>query len=162
MTATVLLLIILGFPLVLGLFFRVASSHIFFSLMAGELLARYFGEDLEHIIQSMTLKQGIAEYAELIILVMPMLLTAYFLKSTMKRRNLLLQVIPLAITGIVFAAFVLPILPEHVQEMARQEKLGEFMLELDSAVIAIVVCTQLIALWVQNRMAHAKENKKRK
>lgn len=162
MTATILLVAILGFPLALGLLFRVASSHIFFSLMAGELLARYFGEDLEQIIKSLTLNETIAHYAELLILIMPMLLTAFFLKGTMKRRHLLWQMIPLAITGVVFAAFVLPILPENVQDYISKEKFGEYLLTLDSAVIAIVVCAQLIALWVQNRMAHAKEAKKKK
>jgi ABC-type polysaccharide/polyol phosphate export permease len=160
-TALILLIIILAFPLFLGLFFRVSSSHIFFSLMAGELLARYFGHDLEQIIKSFTLNQNVASYSEIIIVTVPMIATAFILRGTMKKRRMLLQLVPLAITGIVFAAFILPILPESAQNLASQEQLGKYLLELDSAVIAIVVCAQLLALWVQNRLSHAKKEGKK-
>lgn len=162
MSAIIPLAIILAFPLILGLIFRVASSHIFFSLMAGELLARYFGHDLEEIVKSLTLKGNVAEYAEAFILIIPMIATSVILRGTMKKRDMALQMVPLAITGIVFAAFLLPILPESVQNFLSQEKLGSYLLELDGAIIAIVVCAQLLALWIQHGLAHRKKEKHEK
>jgi hypothetical protein len=130
--------------------------------MAGELLARYFGHDLEEIVKSLTLNENIAAYSEILIIILPMILTAVILKGTMKKRHMLWQIIPLSITGVVFAAFVLPILPTDVQELVSQLDVGAYLLKLDSAVVAVVVCVQLITLWIQHRLAHHKEEKQKK
>ena len=54
MAEYLVLAIVVGLPIFLGVFFRVSAPHLFFSVMAGELLARYFGEEAELALQTMT------------------------------------------------------------------------------------------------------------
>jgi hypothetical protein len=147
MTGTILLGIILGFPLLLGLMFRVSVSHLFFSLMAGELLARYFGHDLA--------STAPGSYGELLLILTPMLLTAYLLRGTLSKGKLMLNLAPLVLTGIIFAAFILPVLPLSAQDTVRTVSLGNWLMELNRVIIGGVVVLQLVALWLLNHRTFA-------
>lgn len=160
MTGELILLATLVVPLVLGLSFRVATSHIFFSLMAGELLGRYFGHDIDNNAKAMSDTKVLAGYGEVILIALPMLLTAYFMKGTLSRGRSLLHVIPLVITGIICAAFVLPTLPKEVQNLVRDVPVGDWILDLNKMIIGGMIALQLISLWLFNRTEHSKKSKK--
>ena len=142
---------VLGLPLLLGLIFRVSTSHLFFSLMAGELLARYFGEDVGIIVNSFARSQNIANYAEAAVVVLPLLLTALFLKGSLSKGKVIFHFIPLLITGVVLAAFVLPTLPQAAQDYVRSVESGRQLLDMSNVIVGVVVFVQLIALWLLNR-----------
>jgi hypothetical protein len=157
MTAQIILWSILAFPLILGFIFRVGAPHLFFSLMAGELLARYFGHDVEKIAAENISNQATERYGEIILVVAAMLLTAFFMRGTVSKSKLVLHVIPLAITGVIMAAFLLPLLPEGLQNQIGDTFVGGWILNLNRAIIGVVVVVQLISLWLFNRS----ENKKK-
>ena len=142
--------VVIALPLLLGLIFRVSASHIFFSLMAGELLARYFGSEAGLIIDSFTRNRSAGAYAEAIVLVLPMILTAFLLKGSLSKGKTLLHFVPLLVTGIVFAAFVLPILPTAVQAQVSSVKAGSELVNTSNLIIGGVVALQLVALWLLN------------
>lgn len=142
---------LLGLPLLLGLGFRVSASHLFFSVMAGELLARYFASTLEFMLAITINNSHVGEYVEPAIIFLPLILTALFLKKSLSRGKAMLHFIPLVITGIVLAAFVLPILPKAVQDQAATNRIGQELLNTSSLIIGGVVLLQLIALWLLNR-----------
>jgi hypothetical protein len=151
MTATLILWSILIFPLVLGIIFRVGAPHLFFSLMAGELLARYFGHDIEKIAAENLTTQPPERYGEIVLVVVAMLLTAFFMRGTVSKSRLVLHIIPLSITGIIMAAFLLPLLPESLQSPIGDTFVGGWILNLNRAIIGVVVVVQLISLWLFNR-----------
>ncbi len=142
---------VLGLPLLLGLIFRVSTSHLFFSLMAGELLARYFGEDVSILVNSFARSQNIADYAEAGVIVLPVILTAIFLRGSLSKGKVILHFIPLLITGVVFAAFILPVLPDVARDYVRSVEAGRQLLDMSSVIVGVVVLVQLIALWLLNR-----------
>jgi hypothetical protein len=155
---------LLGLPLVLGLLFRVSTSHIFFSLMAGEVLARTFGEDVGSVIHSFIRHEVVLQYAESAVLILPMILTAVFLKATISKGKLVLHFIPLLITGVVLAAFLLPMLPADARAQVASIEAGRQLLDLSTAIVGAVVFIQLISLWLLNRVpgeGHHRKNKKR-
>lgn len=141
----------LGLPLILGLVFRVGAPHLFFSLMAGELLARYFGHDVGNAAGTVVSGSNADAYGEIALLLAPMLLTSYFLKGSLSRGKTVLHIVPLVITGVVLAAFLLPLLPVEAQDQVRNIPLGNYLLNLNRIIIGVVVAAQLVALWVLNR-----------
>ena len=151
MTATIILWSILLFPLALGVIFRVKASHIFFSLMAGELLARFFGHDVEKIASENINASTPDRYGEILLIVSAMFLTAFFMRGTLSKGKVVLHLFPLAITGIILAAFTLPLLPTGLQTELAETFIGGWILNLNRSIIGIVVVLQLISLWIFNR-----------
>lgn len=143
---------LLGMPLALGMFFRVSTSHIFFSLMAGELLARTFGEDVGSIFHSFIRHEVALQYAEAAVLVLPIFLTAFFLKATLSKGKVMLHFIPLLITGVVLAAFLLPMLPADARAQVASIEAGRQLLDLSTAIVGGVVFVQLVSLWLLHRV----------
>lgn len=165
MTPHIILGILLCLPLVLGVLFRVSASALFFSVMAGELLGRYFHSEAASFARSTFKTQASADYAEAFIVILPLLFTALFMNGSIPRHKTLFHAIPLAITGIVLAAFVLPILPTGVQEQVATVPLGKQLLDTSNMIIGVVVLLQLIALWILNRApgeGHRKRKKSKK
>lgn len=147
MLGDIILWLTLALPLIIGVAFRVGTSHVFFSLMAGELLGRYFGHDVEKLFGS----SAAAGYGEIIFIVLTMLVTAFLLRHTISKRRLLIQVVPLAITGIICAAFILPALPASLQEAVSGAAFGGTILNLNRAIVGGMVLVQLLALWLLHR-----------
>lgn len=152
--------VLLGLPLLLGLLFRVSTSHLFFSLMAGELLARYFGEEVGLVVNSITKNRLVADYAEVAVILVPLILTALFLKGSLSKGKVIFHFAPLLITGIVLAAFLLPELPVDAQAQIKTIEAGRQLLDMSSAIVGGVVFLQLISLWLLNR-PHGEHGKKK-
>ncbi len=149
MVGYVIIGLLISTPLFLGVFLRVPTSHLFFSLMAGELLARYFHGEAEIIIGA-TLNPTAAQYTAMGILMAPLILTGLFLRNTLPKNKVILHIVPLIIMGIVLTAFVLPVLPIAAQNQISSLEIGRQMLELSDLVIGFVVLLQLVALWLLN------------
>lgn len=162
MTPYLILGALLGLPLLLGLLFRVSTSHIFFSLMAGELLGRYFGHDAGAIIHAIVRQDLVMEYAEVAVIILPILLTAIFLKGTISKAKVIFHFIPLLITGVVLAAFLLPEMPASVRAQVSSVEVGRQLLDLSSAIVGGVVFIQLISLWLLHRGHEGRKHKKHK
>lgn len=150
MLGDIILYLTLALPLILGVGFRVSFSHLFFSLMAGELLGRYFGHDLD------ALARTSGGYGEILLVLLPMFATAYLLRFTVSKRRLMIHLVPLAVMGIICAAFVLPVLPEFLREAVRSVWLGEVILTMNRAIVGGMVAIQLVALWLMHRRDAAK------
>jgi hypothetical protein len=161
MLGETLLLAIIGFPLFLGLLFRVSTSHLFFSLMAGELLGRYFGRDLESFTASLTHWADLPHYSEAMLIILPMILTAVFLHGSLTKGKALLHILPLAVTGVIAAAFLVPILPHFLQEAVRSWPPGDWFLHLNKTIIGTMIAVQLIALWLLTGKEPNSKNRRR-
>ena len=158
MTATLVLWIVLATPLVLGLIFRVKASHIFFSLMAGELLARFFGHDVEKLASENINTTTPDKYGEILLIFSAMILTAFFMRGTLSKSRVVFHVFPLAITGIILAAFVLPLMPTELQADIGATFIGGWILNLNRSIIGVVVVLQLVSLWIFNRSEKSKKH----
>lgn len=150
MVGYIVLALSLGLPLALGLALRVSAPHLFFSVMAAELLARYFGHNAEVMLQAV-FGAKVADYGEVLVLSLPLLATAVFLRNTLTKSRVVLHVLPWMVTGVVLTAFALPLLPEVLQAQIRSIKYGGQLADINSLVIGGVVIMQLVALWLLNR-----------
>jgi hypothetical protein len=89
-----------------------------------------------------------------------MTLTAFFMRGTVSKGKLVLHIIPLSITGIIMAAFLLPLLPAQLQTDIGSTFVGGWILNLNRAIIGVVVVLQLISLWLFNRSEKHKKSSK--
>lgn len=154
-----LLAAILLLPLILGIKFKTAANHIFLSLLAGELLVRYFGDDATLVVRPFIRSEEALKYVELAILVVPIVLTAVFLKGTLGKGKLVLQFFPLLVTGLVFAAFALPLLPTSGQSLLRSTESGEWLHDSTDFIVGVMVFFQLIVLWLTQRKPKEEKGK---
>jgi len=151
MNGEIILVATLGIPLLLGLPFRVSASHIFFSLMAGELLGRYFGHYIEDYASESVANSNFAGYGEAFLILLPMVLTAVFLKGSISKHRAIINVPLLLITGIIFAAFVLPTLPQSLQDDVQSTIVGKWLIDLNEIIIGGMIVIQLVFLWVLSK-----------
>lgn len=154
--------IIIAFPIALGILLRVNASHLFFSVMAGELLARYFGEDAEMAIHTMFHNESLIAYSHLFIMTLPVVLTAIVLKNSVPRTRVVINIGPLIVTGLVYAAFAIPLLPPDVQSQITKTALGQEFVNSTSALIGFVVLFQLVVLWLTERGDPSKKKRRKK
>lgn len=125
-------------------------------------MGRYFGKDVEHFISNTFKDADLTHYSEAIVITLPIILTALFLKGSVSRTKGILNFFPLIITSIVYAAFMLPVLPHDVQETIASVPIGNSLLDTSNVIIGTVVLIQLIALWVLNRGEGGSKRKRRK
>ena len=149
----VMLGLMLGLPLLLGLVFRVSTSHLFLALLSGELLQRYFGDDAVLALRTFVKDGRVQDYVGLAILVLPMILTALFLNHTLSKGKTLLHIIPLAISGIVFAAFAAELLPGALHSQLESNHYGRMLLDSTDFIIGVMVFLQLVSVWLFSRSA---------
>src|SRR5690606_13699115 len=140
----------LALPILLGVFFRAAGPHLFFALMAGELLGRYFGHDVAGVAANPAAERLGAASGEIFLTIVPVVLTAFFMRHSVKKSRLILHLIPYAITGVVLATFIFPLLPMDIQSSLETTFVGGWILHLHRSIIGVVIGAQLIALWLFN------------
>lgn len=151
MQAYILLGILLGLPFALGLIFRVGVTHLFVALLSGELLARYFTDDAQLAASTVIRNQTVQQYMGLVILILPMLLTAIFMQHTLTKSKAVLHTLPLIISGIVFAAFAAPLLPDGLRSQLSSNHYGNMLLDSARLIIGAMVLLQLVTLWLFSR-----------
>lgn len=160
MQAYIVLGVLLGLPLLLGILFRVGAPNLFLSLLSADLLVHYFEDDAQRLLKPVVNNSTVLEYVGLVILVLPMLLTALFMRHTLSKGKVLFHIVPLAITGAIFAAFASKLLPQSLNSQLVLTTPGRWLTESSDAVIGALVIAQLVFLWVFGRPP--KDGKKKK
>lgn len=160
MEAYAILAFLFGLPLVIGTVFRVPTAHLFVTILAAEILERYFRTDVELALSPFVANEAVLGYVGVAMLVVPLLLTGIFLKKTATGARMILHVIPLVLSGVVFAAFAAPTLPASVQELLMTVEPGELLLNNASFIVGVTVFLQLLSLWFLTRAKSGKSKKK--
>ncbi|MDB5163659.1 MAG: hypothetical protein JWS12_276, partial [Candidatus Saccharibacteria bacterium] len=151
MQAYILLGVLLGVPLLLGLIFRVGTAQLFLSLLAGDVLQRYFKDEALKRLTPLVHNSAILQYVGLVILVLPLVLTAVFMRHTLSKSKTLLHLLPLIITGTIFAAFAVPLLPDSLRGQLASNAAGRMLNDSTNTIIGAMVGLQLVTMWIFNR-----------
>lgn len=162
MTGYILLGALVGLPLLLGFIFKVSTPHVFLALLAGELLERYWVDDAELTLNTFIKNENIIQYTGLVLLLLPVILTSVFLKNTIGRKKTILHMLPLLITGVILAAFALPLLPETIRSQVTSTHYGNMLYRSIDFIVGIMILLQLLELWLFKRGSgdHEKHGKK--
>jgi len=154
MEATIVLAFLFGFPLVVGALFRVNTSYLFVTILAAELIERYFRDDAELVLAPFIQSEVVLQYLGFAMLVLPVILTGVFLHGSLSKAKTFLQIIPLVLCGVVFAAFAAPILPTVIREALIENQIGSLLIDSAQLIVGTTVFLQLMALWSFNKPKH--------
>ncbi len=159
MEAYVILGFLFGFPLLIGGLFRVNTSHLFVSILAAEILERYFADEAILVLTPFISSDIALGYVGFAMLILPVVLTGIFLHGSLSRAKTLLHFVPFILSGIVFSAFAAPILPEAIKLEISSIQVGEILLDSAQFIVGVTVLLQLFTLWF---LTKSKKEGKRK
>lgn len=96
-------------------------------------------------------------YGEIILIILPMILTAIFMRKTISKGKAILHIPALLVTGVICAAFVLPLLPDALRSQVSEFIVGKKILDYNRTIIGAMLVLQLVSLWILNRKEQGKK-----
>jgi len=150
-------------PMLAILFLRVNGAIAFMSLCLGSVLAAYTGSDVTDIATSFT-AQGtlnIHEWVQLVLLVLPFLLTILFTRKSVSGPKRVTNVLPAVASGMLFALLVVPLLPANIQRQIHELWLWDQLSFLQTSVILGGALFSLLFLLLTHRYKGEEEHKKK-
>ncbi len=159
MTPIILLFVLIGVPILLGIVFRVGAVYLYTSLLVGELLVKYVGDDAAVAVGGFVRGEYSQIVSSLLLLLIPIVVTVIMLRGTMPKSHILVQLPALISTGATLYIFAVPLLTGGVIGAVLESNIGKTVNSSQDIIIAvsglIVVCT----MWLTGR-SHKRKHKK--
>ncbi len=168
MTPEIILGLIVLVPVALMLFFRINATLVFLSLCLGNILVQFVAPDANSFFQlfSADLPKGIDtgnDTVKLILLLLPVILTAVFMIRTVSGTpKLLLNILPALGVGLLGALLVVPLLPSGISQDIVDTELWSQLLKAQNLIVGLSALTCLLVLWLQRPHTGSKHGKKHK
>ena len=154
----IILSILFGLPLLLALLFRVSAVFLFTSVAAGALLTQYFADDASLVFNAFFTHTDVDQYVKLVLLVLPVLLTVYFLRKTLSGAQLLFHLVPLIVTSAAFATMVMSSLPGGIRYELINNPAGKVLESSQNVLIAASSILTLLLMWFTMRKPKSKRH----
>ena len=151
-------------PVLVVMLLRVNGAIAFMSLCLGSVLVTYTSGDITSVFGSFSASHNqltTNQWVQLALLVVPFLLTLWFTRGNVKGGKGVINVIPAAATGTLFALLLVPLLPADTQHHIH--KLSAWH-QLDNAQTAVILggtFFSLVFLLITHRKKHDEEGKKK-
>jgi hypothetical protein len=154
MSPAVILAGIVLIPIVLLMVLRVNAALVFLSLCLGDVLVQFVGGDARTFLSFFSAKTSHQVSAShnsinLVLLLLPVVLTAIFMIRTVKGSKLILNALPAAGVGLLGGLLVVPLLPAGLAHNVIDSSLWSQAQRAQDLIVSgsAVVC--LLALWLQ-------------
>lgn len=150
-----------GVPVVLILLFRANAAVVFLALCAGSLLAQYFGDDAVKLFQTFSSKTDPALYSgiRIVLLVLPMLLTIFFLRKGIRGAKFALNLLPTILTGIVTGLLTVPLLTDGTKNNIYGTHVWTIASQMQGTVVAIAIMVSMFMLWTTQKPRRDKRHR---
>lgn len=143
----------------LSLLFRVNALYLFISVMAGELLVRYVGDDAGLVIGSVVKDQNGPMIAQIALLLLPLILTFLLLRHTIPKSKILLHIIPLTSITISLTIFIVPLLAGSVQKSLLDSQVINDIIRAQDLIVVSTCIFVLGLMFMTSRHREAKHGK---
>lgn len=148
-------------PIALLLILRTNATLVFLSLCLGFTVKTLLGGDIRSFAETFFPQVG-ADTIQLLLLLLPALLTALFLMRSVKGvPRLILNVIPAIAVGCLAAILVIPLLPADLSHAITSLALWKQLVRVQPLVVGGGAVVSLLFLWLQ-RPSAGKENGNKK
>lgn len=151
MNSLVILSGIFGILLLLVMFLRVSSIFLFLALASGLLLAQYIAVDTSVVLEAFLPDKSMGANVQLILLLLPVLLTLIILRKTVKGRKVILHFIPWVITLATLVSFVMSYLPGGVRHNLQSSLLGRPLNSSQNVLISMSVAVNLFLAFLVHK-----------
>jgi hypothetical protein len=163
MAPYVIVAAIAGLPVLLALVFRVSAVFLFLSIAVGNLLVLYLGTEAG-LVSGLVSNDSIAPMvAQLVLLLLPVLLTLLFLRKSLPKHKLLLHLLPLFACGMMLMAVALPLLPGGIRAEILTSSVGPYFNNTQNLIVGTSALLVLLLTWVTHRSheLHPRHKKKK-
>lgn len=169
MTPEITLGAIVIVPVVILMFLRINATLAFMSLCLGDVLVQFVSPDANQFLAlfSAHVPKGVDngdDFIKLILLLLPLVLTAIFMIRTVHgNARLLLNLLPAAGVGLLGALLVTPLLPSDLSQHIIGSSTWNQLLRLQDLIVGASALSCLLVLWLQRPKAgHSKKHGKSK
>lgn len=144
---------------------RINAALVFLSLALGNLLVQFVAEDADSfmsILQSSQVTQPVeptSDVIKLLLLLLPVLLTAIFMIKTVKGPKLLLNILPAAGVGLLGALLAVPLLGPGLSAEIMSSGLWIEASKAQNLIVGSSALICLFVLWLQRPKAGGGEDK---
>lgn len=153
--------LITALPIALILILGANASVVFLALCAGDLAAKYFGDDAVKLFQTFSSNTSPALYSGLRIglLALPMLLTIIFLRRNIHGVKHVFNLIPTMLTGITTTLLVVPLLTDGLKGSIFSTSTWGLVTQMQGTIVGVAVVVSLLMLWTTQ--GHGKRDRRR-
>lgn len=154
MTPVVTLAAIILIPVVVLMVLRINATLVFLSLCLGNVLVQFVAADANDFIALFSTAPGshVPEnnFLKLILLLLPVILTAVFMIRTVRGRGrLFLNALPAAGVGLLGALLVIPLLPPGLGHDIVSSSLWSEVQQTQTLIVGTSALVCLLVLWLQ-------------
>lgn len=140
-------------PVLLALVLRVNAVMLFLAVAVGALLERAAGDSAELALAMVSRSETVSYIAHIGVLLLPVLLTLFFLRKTAKR-NVLIGLLPLFATSFALSVLILGLLPPHLQQVVYGQPFGAFAKQSSDLAITVAAILNLALAWRTHSHKH--------
>jgi hypothetical protein len=159
MVPSVVIAAVATVPVLWSLFTRVNSVLLFLSVATGSLLQHSLGPSVSLAIATFY-KDGPTDLiANIGLVCLPVLITMFLLRKSMKGTGVVLQIVPLMATGAALAALLLPLLPDAFREGVYDNPGGNVIRQSLDLVVAVAAGLNLLLAFSIYRHREGKHGK---
>lgn len=133
-------------PVILALIFRVHALHVFVSICVGYFLQFALSDDVDLALATIIRGSNSMVIARFVLLGLPVVLTIFFLRKT-AGGGLLLQLVPLLMSGLLLGVIVLPLLPPGMEQAIYDSPYGGNIKGAQDLVLAAAAVSNLLLTW---------------
>lgn len=155
------LVIAIVVPVALILLLRTNAAVVFLSLCAGALLVQFAGNEAGLVGSALGNNSDVLnQYFKLALLLLPVVLSAIFLRKTMSGPKGVLNIVPALAVGIVGVLLAVPLLPEAPQNTITALN-GWTMLEQSKEFVVVLgALASLMVLWLTHPRHHGRHKRR--
>ena len=148
-------------PAVLAFLLKSNAAASFLALCGGFTAITLSGSDVEHLLGKTKITSLTSNDLDLILLVLPLLLTLIFtFKSAASKQQRILQIIPALCAGALLAVVAAPMFNEALNTDFTKIPAWKTMQDIQSYIIGVGLLISLLLIWISGFSHHKKHKKK--
>lgn len=157
-SALITLVAIIAVPVVVMMVLRINAALVFLSLCLGDVLVQFVGGDTDSFVGLFSAKTSSSVSAsnndiKLLLLLLPVVLTAIFMIRTVKGSRLLLNLLPAAGVGLLGSLLVVPLLPPGTTHNIVNSNVWLQVTRSEDLIVGASALLCLLVLWLQRPKA---------
>jgi hypothetical protein len=160
MNSLILLGVLVALPIVLAFVLRVNAILLFFSVMCGELLVQFMGDDATLVLGAFVRGEAASMYAQLVLLFVPVIFTLLIVRKSLTTAKILLNIPAIILSGLVLGILAIPLLTGGMQSQIMATAPGGLLQNMKDDIVGVTVLINLVLTWLYFR--HKPEGKHKK
>ncbi|HVS58680.1 MAG TPA: hypothetical protein VHD60_03000 [Candidatus Saccharimonadales bacterium] len=159
MSPVLILGLIVGVPALLILWLRINAALVFLSLCLGDVLVQFVANDANLMLSGVT-SRATPSNVKLLLLLLPAVLTMFFMVKTVKKSRLALNALPALGAGFLAALLIVPLLSAATADPIIHSDVWKQVQKLQDLIVGVSALVSLFFLWLQRPKAGDKHDKK--